>query len=217
MGARGAVSYSCEAICDKEVYVDDNWAIYACRRVYEPAEDTWLALEAVEELVRENSVYLCVDVGAGTGVLGLRCSMHSGYTILIDVSPCAVYCSRLNSRRMGVDALVDVVQCDNISCIRCPGRESVFVYNTPYLPVEDEGLEGLAWSGGIREARRLAGQASACTGLSCVVLVYSSLSGSDKDVVDSLRGAGIAVKKRSLHVFFEDIVVVYGCRGEERE
>lgn len=207
------VGYECEAKCVREVYLDGARAICVCESVYEPAEDTWLALEAVKEIQGERRLAVCVDVGAGTGVLGLQCGVYGSYTVLIDVSPCAVYCSLLNSRRMGLDALVDVAQCDNMTCIRCPS-EGLAVYNTPYLPVEDEGLEGLAWSGGIHEAERLARLVSTCKGLKCVTLVYSSLSGSDKDVLDSLGSVGIAVKKKRLHMFFEDILVVYGCKGE---
>ena len=209
------VSYDCKARCARKVYLDSVRAICVCEHVYEPAEDTWLAIEAVKEIQGKCRPTLCVDVGAGTGVLGLQCGAYGSYTVLIDVNPCAVYCSLLNSHRMGLDALVDVVQCDNITCIRCPS-EGLVVYNTPYLPVKDKGLEGLAWSGGIHEAERLARQVSACRRLKCVTLVYSSLSGSDKDVLDSLGSAGIAVRKKRLHVFFEDILVVYGCKEEER-
>jgi len=190
--------------------------VCVCAHVYEPAEDTWLALEVVRELIGANrgaSLELCIDVGSGTGVLGLECgSKNVPYTLLLDMNPCAAYCSRLNAKRRGVDGLLDVAQCDGLSCIRCPDRRFLVVYNTPYLPVDDGGLEGLAWSGGIREAERLARYAGSCPRLACIVLVYSSLSGSDKEVLKTLREAGVAVERRSLHIFFEDIVVVYGCR-----
>lgn len=210
------LGYSCEAGCHKRVYLDGDRGVCVCPRVYEPAEDTWLALEAIREIEAGGPAPLCVDVGSGTGVLGLECASRGSYTVMIDLSPCAARCSLLNARGSGLDALVDVVQCDNASCLRCPGAGAYIMYNTPYLPVEDEGIEALAWSGGIGEAERLAALVAGCPGYRCVVLVYSSLSGSNERLLDVLSKAGVALKKGSLHLFFEDIVVVYGCREPRR-
>ena len=153
---------------------------------------------------------LVVDLGSGTGVLGLSCARAAGYTVLIDVSPCAVECSKLNAAANGLDAFVDVVQCDNATCLRGL-RGGLLVYNTPYLPVEDTGCLGAAWSGGLREAMRAAVHAAGLDA-GCIVLVYSSLSGDDKGLLDLLEAQGFRVDKSRLHVFFEDIVVASGCR-----
>ena len=151
-----------------------------------------------------------VDVGSGTGVLGLSCAHASSYTLLIDVNPCAVLCSKRNAAANRLDAVTDVVQCDNVTCLRSLGG-GLLVYNTPYLPVEDAGCLGAAWSGGLREALRAAQQAPRL-GAECIVLVYSSLSGDDRKLLGLLEAQGFRAAKKRLHVFFEDIVVASACR-----
>jgi len=148
-------------------------------------------------------------------VLGLHCAVRDpGYALLIDLNPCAAYCAHTNTASTGLGWLIDVAQCDSISCLRCPlPRGAVIIYNTPYLPVEDEGLEALAWSGGIDEASRAARFASRCIVEGCVVLVYSSLSGNEEEVLRPLSEAGFTVKRRGIHMFFEDIVVATACRS----
>ena len=44
------VGYECEAKCVREVYLNGARAICVRESVYKPAEDTWLALEAVKEI-----------------------------------------------------------------------------------------------------------------------------------------------------------------------
>lgn len=189
----------------------DTTPLSTCSMVYEPAEDTWLALEAIRDIIREGEPRggLCVDVGTGTGVLGLFCARKGYYTVLVDLNPCATACAQYNMRSLG--ALGDIVQCSTTSCLRCPLAVSLLVYNTPYLPVEEKGLEGLAWSGGLEEAHRLIEYYLNCVPSGCSIVVYSSLSGSDRELLRKLKKAGRLVL-RSLHVFFEDIKAAATCK-----
>lgn len=204
---------------EKTIVVDSGKRLYSCKNVYEPAEDTWLALGRLGNACSNaGGPGLCIDVGTGTGVLGLECTGKCRvYSILADLNPCAVYCALMNARRLGFDALTDIVQCDSLSCIRC-GRTSssiLIVYNTPYLPVNDYsdlGLEALSWSGGLHEAARAARYAVDCVLKGCILLVYSSLSGDDSSIVRQLIDAGFRVEKIIEHYFFEDIMVVMACR-----
>ncbi len=187
------------------------------RYVYEPAEDTWLALDAINKLCGNgDGVDVCIDVGTGTGILGLECisKCMPSYTVLSDLNPCATYCARENAERLGVDAYADIVQCDSLSCLRCqPAIANIaLVYNTPYLPVEEYDIEALAWSGGLREALRTVEYAVNCVIKGCVVLVYSSLSGDDSSIIKAFADSGFQLERIVRHVFFEDIKVVIACK-----
>jgi release factor glutamine methyltransferase len=186
-----------------------------CRNVYEPAEDTWLALSLIDELAEEGLEFpVIVDVGSGTGVLGVYAleRLAASLLVLVDVNPYACKCSMASARESRAGHAADVVCCDNITCLGC-GRlsGSLIIYNTPYLPVEDSGELGLAWSGGIREAVRTVYAALACRPR-CLVLVYSSLSGDDEPLLSYIRMRGYSIRRRVAHYFFEDIIGVKACR-----
>ena len=189
----------------------------SCENVYEPAEDSWLALDILDEILAGNSYDIVLDVGCGTGVLGVYVAAKTKtYTVLIDVNPCAVYCAKANSGRANLGVYVDIAQCDNATCIRRLGAGTLVVYNTPYLPVEEyDDLLGLAWSGGLREARRIVDIAGDWA--DCIVLVYSSLSGDDSRLIEKLRALGFSVERYKIHFFFEDIVGVRACRVSARQ
>ena len=199
-------------------YAVDGLSIQVCENVYEPSDDSFLALEAVSEIgSRGPGAKTCIDIGTGTGILGLYCvkRMDTPYVLLIDINPCALYCAKNNALLNKLIVRTDLVQCDNLSCLRRPIRRSIVVYNTPYLPVEERDLLGLAWSGGLREAQRLVSQiVDADPNDLCIVLVYSSLSGDDSSVLSRLKSSGFNISVKKVHFFFEDIKAVIACREQ---
>ncbi|ABM81470.1 methyltransferase [Hyperthermus butylicus] len=209
--------YSCQLRVTSNCPPLGDLVLSCCENVYEPAEDTWLALDILEKTLVSNGYSIVLDVGCGTGVLGVYTAAKTKtYTVLIDVNPCATYCAKTNTERLGLSAYVDIVQCDNATCIRRLGTRTLAVYNTPYLPVEEyDELLGLAWSGGLREAQRIVDIAGEWA--SCIILVYSSLSGDDRELVGKLRDRGFGVERYKIHFFFEDIVGVRACRVLARQ
>jgi len=191
-----------------------------CPGVYEPAEDTWLAWGMVEKLLSSRRFRVCVDVGTGTGALAAACMRRVPLVAATDINPCAAICAHRNLSALGPAAVAGVVQCDTVSCLRCPLEEALLVYNTPYLPPPGEGeprshpLLEASWSGGLPVVREAARLLAGCAGRgSCVVLVYSSLTGPRGEVLRPLLGEGLhVVAEERLHRFFEDIVVTVACR-----
>lgn len=116
--------------------------------VYEPAEDTELAIEALLELKRMGRRYERIaDLGTGTGILAKVAHALFAPRVLaaIDISPFAVAIARRN-----LPPEAHVVRCDGL----CVGdRWDLVILNPPYLPHEPparpEGEEwlDLAWSG----------------------------------------------------------------------
>ncbi len=215
--SRTVIPYDCDIGNAKRIYIDRDTSITVFDMVYEPAEDSWLTIDcivAVKQLIELPSK-LFIDVGTGSGIIAfalLRTTKNVyKYVVLVDINPCAAVNAKLNSASLKLDYLTDIVQCDSLSCIRRV-EEYLIAYNTPYLPVEDAGLEGLAWSGGLREAIRVSTIVKRF-GRGCIVVTFSSLSGSPSDVAKVLADSGFRlICERRVHVFFEDIVSMAACK-----
>jgi release factor glutamine methyltransferase len=165
----------------REVLTSRGLVRFACDPcVYEPSDDTWIAVEALERLealgYRFESV---LDLGSGTGVLAAvaRALFNPSLVAAVDLSPYAARATRLT---LGPDALV--AQCNGGRCLR--GRWDLVILNPPYLPAGAnevkacEGLLDMAWSeeAGHEVLCRAAGDLG-----SWVVIVRSSLSALDVD------------------------------------
>ena len=148
--------------------------------VYEPSDDTWIAVEALERLEALGYRFKSVlDLGSGTGVLAAvaRALFNPSLVAAVDLSPYAARATRLT---LGPDALV--AQCNGGRCLR--GRWDLVILNPPYLPAGAnevkacEGLLDMAWSeeAGHEVLCRAAGDLG-----SWVVIVRSSLSALDVD------------------------------------
>ncbi|CAE6432826.1 unnamed protein product [Rhizoctonia solani] len=132
-------------------------------RVYEPAEDTFLLLDALEEDVdhlRGLKPGVCVEVGSGSGCvsafLGRILENEPCLIITTDINPRAVKCTESTGRQNGV--LLNPVICDLLQPLksRLHGQIDVLVFNPPYVPTEEEeaiiaqsqGEIAGAWAGG---------------------------------------------------------------------
>jgi len=97
--------------------------------VYEPSDDTWIAVEALERLgalgYRFESV---LDLGSGTGVLAAvaRTLFNPSLVAAVDLSPYAAKATRLT---LGPDSLVTAVQRGEV-----PERSLGPGYLKPALP-----------------------------------------------------------------------------------
>jgi len=147
------------------------------RSVYDPSDDSFLALEKISEFARGGSLATAADIGCGSGILCALLAKRGFISVCIDVSPCAAQCCAETSRMCGVDALVDVVQCDSGECLRSRAID-VAVSNPPYLPIE--GDEGFVWdSGGAKgieiPLRFLKNMLRSCKRECTVLMIVSSL------------------------------------------
>jgi HemK-related putative methylase len=217
-----AIGYRCPGDAPEPLeslsLLDESRVVEHCRGVYEPAEDTWLTLGALRGLLARLRPRLCVDVGTGTGVLAAECSRAAGYTVAVDVNPCAALCAARNLRRLAA-AAADVAQGDLAAGLRCPLRGPVvYVFNTPYLPPggEDagggEGLLALAWAGGPEPATRLIALAAPCLLRRGGCVVLTTLAAWEPRVAEAAREAGLRPRRAAARrFFFEEVVVVEAC------
>ncbi|EPQ27702.1 uncharacterized protein PFL1_04840 [Pseudozyma flocculosa PF-1] len=138
------------------------------RRVYEPAEDTFIlldALEADQERLQQRQPRLCLEIGSGSGCVSAFLSKVVGATqaayLCIDINPEANRCTRLTGDANGIH--LEAVRTSLVSSLypRLRNSVDVLLFNPPYVPtVEEEeamaqsqaDLSG-AWAGGATGTR----------------------------------------------------------------
>ncbi len=134
---------------------------YASRDdVYEPAEDSFLVLDALEIEEFDEDVSICVEIGCGSGILsaGLVEALSPSSTcffIAVDVNKSACDATKetfaLNDVSSG---RFDIINADGFEALksRLKSTVDVVICNPPYVATsEDEaGKSGLvnAWAGG---------------------------------------------------------------------
>ncbi|KAJ8870496.1 hypothetical protein PR048_029519 [Dryococelus australis] len=123
--------------------------------IYEPSEDTFLLLDALEEdveFLEHLKPSLCLEVGSGSGVvvtalarlLGSSCSC-----LAVDINPVACEKTAATARKNG--CCTEVVQCDLASALVKDRRVDVLVFNPPYVVTEvvsGPDMLSRAWAGG---------------------------------------------------------------------
>ncbi|GAA5883681.1 hypothetical protein JCM3774_002951 [Rhodotorula dairenensis] len=136
--------------------------------VYEPAEDTFILLDALEQdaahLLRGS--ILCLEVGSGSGCvsafLAAICGTNNALYLTTDLNPVACR-STLLTARTNSQPRIEALNTDLTSSLsdRLAGRVDVLVFNPPYVETEEEeatsaqrdalvnGIEK-TWAGGAR-------------------------------------------------------------------
>ena len=174
--------------------------------VYEPAEDTFLLMDAVAHIRGKK----CLEIGTGAGMVAILLAKNGNEVTATDIDPGAVACATANAETNG--ARIMFKRADLFSGIK--GRFDVIAFNPPYLPTEaddsvkgplnkalDGGPDGLAvtkrFLEGARKHLKEGGE---------IYTIISSLS-PDEAVDLMLNGFDAAVLASSKH-FFEEIRVL---------
>ena len=100
--------------------------IEKCAGVYEPEDDSYLLL-GIEEIKGR-----ILEIGCGTGIIGLSYAKSGSVVTLVDISDKATRCARNNAIQSGLS--VNVVRTNMFDGIR--GKFDWCVFNPPYLPSE---------------------------------------------------------------------------------
>ncbi|NXN66297.1 HEMK2 methyltransferase, partial [Himantopus himantopus] len=127
--------------------------------VYEPAEDTFLLLDALERdaaRLREAGVEICLEIGSGSGVVStfLASSVIGSNALYIctDINPMAAYCTLETALRNNVHLQPVITDLVKGLSPRLNGKVDLLVFNPPYVvtpseEVESHGIEA-SWAGG---------------------------------------------------------------------
>ncbi|KDR84855.1 hypothetical protein GALMADRAFT_1321833 [Galerina marginata CBS 339.88] len=131
--------------------------------VYEPAEDTFLLLDALEtdaESLKSSDPLICLEVGSGSGCVTAFIAKILGPSVLYlctDINPHACRCTRLTGLQNEVDIQVVNGSLATPFRSRLARRIDVILFNPPYVPTsEDEASNaqnsrniGGSWAGGV--------------------------------------------------------------------
>ncbi|CAM9328867.1 unnamed protein product, partial [Choristocarpus tenellus] len=135
---------------------------------YEPREDTYLLIDALQEdadQIRNVCPNICLEIGPGSGaVIAFVCSLlrdgegkNNGQTLFLaaDINPQAAEASLRTARANKVEPY-EVVCCDLALCMTngLQGRVDILLFNPPYVPTPSEEVGSMdiasAWAGGNR-------------------------------------------------------------------
>jgi release factor glutamine methyltransferase len=177
--------------------------------VYKPSDDTWLLIETLEK--RKPRGYTCLDLGSGTGILGLY-ALLNGYcrrVVFIDIDEDAVESTRGSVELNNVGGGI-VVQTDTY--VLREGSFDLVLANPPYLPSEEGAPHDVAVDGGLEGWETVvyfieyASKALRTGGL--LYLVYSSFT-KPEVVMTALKANGFKLNYAlHKHFFFEELYSV---------
>ncbi|XP_066447661.1 methyltransferase N6AMT1 [Eleutherodactylus coqui] len=125
--------------------------------VYDPAEDTFLLIDALEKEAAEllSRVEICLEIGCGSGVVSAFVAALIGpkaWYLCTDINPTAALCTTETAETNSVR--IDPVITDLVSGLlpRLQGQVDLLLFNPPYVvtPSEEVGSNGIeaAWAGG---------------------------------------------------------------------
>jgi release factor glutamine methyltransferase len=118
-----------------------------CDNVYEPSEDSFFFAENLH--LKAGSRVL--DVGTGSGILGIIASENAWEVTFIDLNPYSIRCAKQNALLNKVKSEIKFIQGDLLSPLREAIKFDVILFNAPYLPTEqgeEDSWTGRAWAGG---------------------------------------------------------------------
>jgi release factor glutamine methyltransferase len=107
--------------------------------VYPPSDDSFLMIDAIGRFPLAGRKVL--DVGTGSGILGLYCAMHGAEVTASDFDEATVEQVRAAAEALGVKIAVRLS--DLFSSI--PDRFDLVLFNPPYLPsvgIDDRSVDG---------------------------------------------------------------------------
>jgi release factor glutamine methyltransferase len=97
-----------------------------CDGVYAPEEDSYL----IEEAVRKYAYGKTLDIGTGTGILGIAAAQEGCDVTFSDINDKALECARINAKENGVRGRF--IESDLFKNIQ--GKFNTVIFNPPYLP-----------------------------------------------------------------------------------
>ncbi|XP_025005213.2 methyltransferase N6AMT1 isoform X1 [Gallus gallus] len=125
------------------------------RDVYEPAEDTFLLLDALERDAALLRIDICLEIGSGSGVVSAFLASIIGASALYlctDINPMAAYCTLETAQLNNVHLQPVITDLVKGLSPRLNGMVDLLLFNPPYVvtpseEVQSHGIEA-SWAGG---------------------------------------------------------------------
>ncbi|KAL4246777.1 PrmC-related family protein [Abortiporus biennis] len=129
--------------------------------VYEPAEDTFILLDALEQdahFLRERKPKICLEIGSGSGVVSAFVSSilggSSALYLATDINQHASQCTLRTARQNKIQIDPLTAHLSDPFSPRLENQVDILIFNPPYVPTpKDEAITGQgtitgAWAGG---------------------------------------------------------------------
>jgi len=169
---------------------------------YSPSDDTFLMIDVLSKIPLHGKAVL--DLGAGSGILGLFCAKMGARVTVADISDSALEEVRTAARRLNLT--IEVVKSDVFSNITA--RFDLVLFNPPYLPsgeVKDPTVDG--GSNGRRLVDPFLDELPRYLSDNGVALLLVSSLNNPGAIIDVHRGLSINVAA-SRKLFFEELQVL---------
>ncbi|TIA88932.1 hypothetical protein E3P99_02302 [Wallemia hederae] len=111
-------------------------------RVYEPSEDTFALLDALEMdywEIRTQQPRICYEIGSGSGcVIAFVASILKSSCLYVaaDINEHASKCTQATATRNGYS--VQAINANLMDCLRLERSVDLLLFNPPYVPTEEE-------------------------------------------------------------------------------
>ncbi|EQC25890.1 methylase [Saprolegnia diclina VS20] len=129
--------------------------------VYEPAEDTYLFLDAIQDetpFLADLRPSLVLELGPGSGVVGVYTMQQlasidqPALLLAVDINDEATACTKATARLNAIHN-IEIVRMDLLTQLQLRHQVDVLLFNPPYVPTpsEEVGSTGIeaAWAGGL--------------------------------------------------------------------
>jgi release factor glutamine methyltransferase len=129
---------------EKSFFHFQNLTIFLHPHVYDPAEDTFLLLDALD-VDSSDSVF---EIGTGTGIISLACALKAKKIVCSDINPNAVELVKKNIlvNNDKLETMIDVRLGSLFNVLRDDEQFDLIIFNPPYLPTaEDEYVDDHVW------------------------------------------------------------------------
>ena len=170
--------------------------------VYPVREDSILLIESLK--VKGNESVL--EIGCGSGVVALHLAKNGCKVMAVDINPDAVRITKENAVTNSLS--IKVLESDLFDNVG--GKFDMIIFNLPYVPVEDSGVDAKAWSGGTDGlgplSRLLGGYPDYLKPGGRIVVVTSSLQ--DQNRLKRLTSSFIKKTIGVRPLFFEQLSVL---------
>lgn len=169
---------------------------------YAPSDDTFLMIDVLSKMPLHGKVVL--DLGTGSGMLGLFCAKMGARVTVADISDSALEEVRTAARRLNLT--IEAVRSDVFSSIT--SRFDLVLFNPPYLPsgeVKDPTVDG--GSNGRRLVDRFLEELPPRLNENGVALLLVSSLNDPGAIIDGHRELSFNVAA-SRKLFFEELQVL---------